>query len=65
MSLGERIEAIIPSNLAYGSRGAGGAIPPNADLKFGIELLGFGDKKYDGDLWEKILLSTTRGIRIR
>ena len=29
----------IPSRMAYGARGAGGTIPPNAALKFRIQLL--------------------------
>ena len=39
MSKGEKIIVTCPSDLAYGSRGAGGVIPPNTDLNFEIELL--------------------------
>ncbi|MBA5792281.1 peptidylprolyl isomerase [Flavobacterium sp. xlx-214] len=39
LNVGDKARFVIPSQLGYGSRGAGGVIPPNATLIFDVELV--------------------------
>lgn len=46
MKVGGKRELVVPPELAYGERGAGGVIPPNATLKFEISVLAVEPPKF-------------------
>lgn len=50
MSLGERGTLFVPSAMGYGAAGAGGVIPPNANLNFDVEVLAINGKSKTSDL---------------
>jgi len=43
MQMGEARRIVVPSDLGYGEKGAGGKIPGGATLYFELELVGMGD----------------------
>lgn len=41
LTKGQKAKFNCPADVAYGARGAGGVIPPNATIQFDVELINF------------------------